>query len=801
MKFTLSWLKDFLDTPATLEEITEKLTAIGLEVEGVEDPRKTLEGFVVGHVLSAEKHPDADKLQCLVVDTGAAQLKVVCGAPNARAGMKGVFAPAGSYVPGLDVTLKKSMIRGQESNGMMCSESELKISDEHDGIIELADTFVAGTPAAAALGMDDPVIEINLTPNRGDCAGVYGIARDLAAAGLGVLRPVPDSAVAGTFKSPVNVFIKNDDACPHFIGRYIRGVKNGASPDWLQQRLKAVGQNPISALVDITNYMTIAFGRPLHVFDADKLQGHIHVRLARAGETLAALNDKTYDLDGAMTVVCDDSGVLGLAGIIGGTATAVDDKTVNVYLETAYFDPLATALTGQRLQIASDARYRFERGIDPAFTAAGADIATRMILDLCGGEASETVTAGTAPDAARTVAYQPALALTLGGVDLPAETQKKILESLGFSVTAQTGAGGWHVAVPSWRSDIDGAAAIVEEILRIHGYDNIPAVRVRLPEGESITPIAVPTRRARLARRVLAARGLNETVTWSFMDAATADLFGAAENQNRAQLLLTNPISVDLAMMRPSVLPNLIAAAGRNADRGLDDACLFEIGNAYRGTDAKGHVLTATGLRSGHAVPRHWSGPARAVDAYDVKADALAVLENCGVAVASLQIAADAPAWYHPGRSGTLRLGPNVVACFGEIHPAVLAAMKRTETVAGFEVFLNDLPQSKKKTAARELLKPSPFQPVSRDFAFIVDAGVAGEKITRAIRGVDKKLVTAAEIFDIYQGRGVDEGKKSVGVAVTIQPVEKTLTDEDINALCQKITEAIKTQTGGVLRG
>jgi phenylalanyl-tRNA synthetase beta chain len=799
MKFTLSWLKDFLDTPATLEEITDKLTAIGLEVENVEDPAKTLAGFVVGHVVSAGKHPDADKLQCLVVDTGTEKLNVVCGAPNARAGMKGVFAPVGSYIPGSDMTLKKGVIRGQESNGMMCSERELELSEEHNGIIELPETAAVGTSAAAALGLDDPVIEINLTPNRGDCAGIYGIARDLAAAGLGTLRPVAAEPVPSMFDNTVNIDIQDEEVCPAFVGRYIRDVKNGPSPDWLQKRLKAIGQNPISALVDITNYLTIALNRPLHVFDADKLKGNIHIRAAKKGETLEALNDKTYTLEDGMTVVCDDSGVLGLGGIIGGVPSSVTEDTKNVYLEVAYFNPVRTAMTGQKLQIDSDARYRFERGIDPAFVAAGAEIATRMIVDICGGEASTPASAGRTPANHEAIPYQPERLKTLGGVDLPVERQQQILEALGFTLDTHNKT--WHVVAPSWRHDVQGSADLVEEVLRINGYDNIPVALVR-PEGgvrpAALSPLA---KRGTVARRILATRGMSETVTWSFMDEATADLFGVNRQQNKKSLTLTNPISVDLAVMRPSALPNLITAAGRNSDRGIPDAALFEIGNCYWATTAEGQVLTATGLRAGNASARHWSGPARAADVYDAKADALAVLEACGINAASLQISTDAPEWYHPGRSGCFRLGPNVLAWFGEIHPAVLASMKRDEVYAGFEVFLPNMPTPKKKGSQKELLKPSPFQPVLRDFAFMLEETVEADKLARAIRGVDKKLITGVEIFDVYQGKGVEPGQKSVALAVTIQPVDKTLTDEEITGLSQKIIEAVTKQTGGTLRG
>lgn len=794
MRFTLSWLKEYLDTAASLEEISQKLTAIGLEVEGIEDPAATFRGFVVGHVLSAEKHPDADKLRCLVVDTGTDKLKVVCGAPNARAGMKGVFAPAGSYIPGSKITLKKSLIRGQESNGMMCSERELLLSDEHTGIIELAESAVTGSAAADALGINDPVIEINLTPNRGDCAGVYGIARDLAAAGLGKLKPLKVTPVQGKFKNPVSITLKDTKICPLFIGRYIKGVKNGPSPKWLQDKLKSVGQKPISALVDITNYATIGLNRPLHVFDADKLKGNIHVRLSKKGENLAALNDKTYELDDGMVVVCDDSGVLGLGGIIGGTPSSVDEKTMNVYIECAYFDPTLVAKTGQKLQIDSDARYRFERGIDPAFAAAGLEIATQLVLDLCGGEPSEVFTAGAAPDITRTIQYAPQRLKQLGGSDLSEARQKDILAALGFTLSD------WAVKTPSWRHDVEGSADIVEEILRIDGYDNIPSVPVMRLPGQKPPALNPLQKRVAESRHVLAARGLYETVTWSFMDSTKSDLFGAHANQNKKALTLVNPISADLAVMRPSILPNLIDAATRNTDRGYPDAALFEIGGIYKSPEHDGQLTVATGLRSGNVVQRHWSQAPRAADALDVKADALAVLEAVGVNTASLQITKDAPEWYHPGRSGALRLGLTVLAYFGEIHPAVLMTLKRDEAYAGFEVFLQSIPAPKKKGTRRELLHPSPFQPVSRDFAFIVDQSVEAEKLVRAIKGADKNLIAHVKIFDVYAGKGIDPAKKSIALSVTLQPTEKTLTDEEINTLSKKIVENATKLTGGVLR-
>ena len=801
MKFTLGWLKDHLDTTATLDDIATALTALGLEVEGVQDRAAIYAPFKVAHVVSAEKHPDADRLRVCIVDTGTEKLQVVCGAPNARAGMRGVFAPAGSFIPGTGVTLKKGNIRGQESNGMLVSEREMGLSDEHDGIIDLPADTPVGTPFADIYGLNDPVIEIALTPDRADCAGVRGIARDLAAAGLGTLRPLDETAVKGAFPSPVNVTLKleGDDrtACPLFIGRYIRGVKNGPSPAWLQQRLKAVGLRPISALVDITNYISLDLCRPLHVFDADKLSGDIHVRMARKGETLAALNDKTYELDGFMTAVCDDSGVLGLGGIIGGAATGCADGTTNVYLEVAYFDPPRTARTGRALQIDSDARYRFERGIDPAFTVPAAEIATRMILELCGGEASDTVKAGDVPAWQRPIAFDPALTKKMTGVDLPADRQIAILKTLGFAVD------GDKVIPPSWRGDVEGKADLVEEVVRVHGYDKIPATSLAKDTTVTMPAETASGARGRRARTALAARGLHECVTWSFMPAAQAALFGSNANQNGKSLRLLNPISADLDQMRPSILPNLIAAAGRNAARGFADTALFEVGPAFASVKTDGGALVAAGIRHGHNGPRHWTGPDahRPVDAFDAKADALAVLAACGLPDGSAQIGRNAPEWYHPGRSGTLSLGKNVVARFGEIHPAILERMDVKGPVAAFEVMLDLLPQSRKKGTAKALLALPPLQPLSRDFAFLVDDSVEADAIVRAVRHADKALITDVAVFDVYKGKGVEDGKKSVAVAVTLQPREQTLTDADLEGLAKRVTESVAAKTGGVLRG
>lgn len=795
MKFTLGWLKEHLDTTASLEEITTALTALGLELEGVEDRAKTYAPFKVAYVEKAEKHPDADRLKVCIVDTGTEKLQVVCGAPNARTGMKGVFAPDGSFIPGTGAVLKKGNIRGQESNGMLVSEREMGLSDEHDGIIDVDASVPVGTPFADLYGFNDPVIDIAITPDRADCTGVRGVARDLAAKGIGTLKPIDESAHKGSFKSPIGVNLNTDvngGACPHFLGRYIKGVKNGPSPEWLQTRLKAIGLRPISILVDITNLLTHDLCRPLHVFDADKVKGDIHVRLAKKGETLKALNDKEYTLDDGMTVVCDDSGVLGLGGIIGGESTGCGDDTVNVFVEAAYFDTYRTAKTGRALDIISDARYRFERGIDPAFTVPGMEIATRLILQLCGGEASDVVVAGAPIDITKTIDFDPAYTKQLAGVDIPEARQVEILRSLGFTVN------GRKVTSPSWRGDIDARADLVEEVARVNGFDNIQAVSVRA-DGVPNAAETVSTTRARLARTALATRGLYESVTWSFMPKALAGQFGTNDNS----MTLSNPISSDLDQMRPSILPNLIQAAGRNADRGFGDTALFEVGPVFQSVKVNGQKLCAAGIRHGHTGPRHWSGAtaSRAVDAFDAKADALAALEAAGAPTGNLQVSRDAPGHYHPGRSGSLRLGNNVLGYFGDIHPAILDDMKITAPVCGFELFLDAIPEQKKKGTGKPLLALAALQPVERDFAFIVDEQVEGDALLRAARSAEKNLIASASIFDVYQGKGVEPGKKSIALSVVIQPKDQTLTDTEIDGISKKIVDTVCSKTGATLRG
>lgn len=804
VKFTLAWLKDHLETEASLPEIADALNGVGLEVEEIIDPAEKLAPFTVAKVKEARKHPNADRLKVCDVETVDGLVQVVCGAPNARTGLVGIFAGPGTHIPGTGLDLQKGNIRGVESAGMLCSERELEISDDHEGIIDLEGDFEIGTPAAAALGLDDAVIDIGITPNRPDALGIRGIARDLAAKGLGTLKPLDASPVKGTFTSPVAVELRfaDDDksACPLFVGRYFKGVANGPSPDWLKQRLLAVGLRPISALVDITNYVTLTFGRPLHVFDADKVKGPIHARLAKAGEEILALDGKTYTLDDTMTVIADDNGPEGVAGIIGGEETGCTATTVNVMLEAAYFDPVRTATTGRKLGVQTDARYRFERGVDPTFVAAGAEIATAMILDLCGGEASELVIAGAAPDPARSYTLRKDRVRTLGGVDVPVADQTRILEALGFAVSETDD--GLDCAVPPWRPDVHGEADLVEEVTRIVGLDNVPSAPMSRPHAVARPILTTLQRRTMRARRALAGRGLNEAVTWSFLAADHAALFGGGQDA----LKLANPISSELSDMRPSLLPALIAAAARNMARGFADVALFEVGQAYAGTRPEDETVRAGGIRRGQAVARNWDGGERPVDAFDAKADALAVLEAAGAPVRSLQIVPEAPGWYHPGRSATLQLGPkNQFAHFGELHPRVLDAMNIKGPLVGFEVVLDAIPEPRSGGTARAALDVSDLQAVTRDFAFIVDSAVAADKLVRAASGADKALIEQVRVFDLFEGDKAEAafgaGKKSLAIEVTLQPREKTLTDAEIEAVAAKVIASVEKATGGSLRG
>jgi phenylalanyl-tRNA synthetase beta chain len=800
MKFTLSWLKDHLNTDASLQEITDKLTAIGLELEEVIDYAAELAPFTVGYVVEARQHPNADRLRVCIVDTGSEQVQVVCGAPNARTGMKGVFAPSGTTIPGTGLQLKPSKIRGEDSNGMLCSEREMGLSEDHEGIIELPDDAEVGAPFADVMGLNDPVIDINVTPNRQDCLGVYGVARDLAAAGLGTLKPFSPPKVDGRFDSPISVSLDFPadaaDACSCFAGRYFRGLKNGPSPDWMQRRLKAVGLRPISALVDVTNYITFDLGRPLHVFDADKVNGNIHARLARDGESLLALDGREYKLNPDITVIADDAAVEGLGGVMGGEESGCTEDTANMFLEVALFDPIRTARTGRTLGIESDARYRFERGVDPGMVMPGMEYATQMILDICGGEASHVVLAGSPDSEALRFDFRPSRVQALAGMRVDEDEQRAILTGLGFTIDGEGDT--WTVTAPTWRSDIDGEADLVEEISRIAGFERIETTL--LPRlTKTAQPALSPAQRRRpVAKRALAVRGMMECVTWSFMPRRFAELFGDI----REDMILSNPISSELDAMRPSILGNLVAAAGRNAARGFDDVGLFEVGPQFADPTPEGQAMVAAGIRAGNAAARSWAAQLRAVDAFDAKADALAVLEAIGAPAQSAQVAAEAPAWYHPGRAGTIRLGPqNVLAWFGELHPRVLDRLDVEGPVVGFEVFLDNAPMPKSRSTSRPRLEVSDFPAVQRDFAFLVDAGTEAGAIVRAARGAEKTLITDISVFDVYAGKGIEEGRKSVAISVRLEPQDRTLTDKEIDAVAEKIVAAVGKATGASLRG
>ena len=789
MKFSLTWLKQYLDTEADAAAISAKLNAIGIEVEGIEDPTDRLAGFRVARVLTAKPHPDADKLQVLTVDTGEGEpLQVVCGAANARAGLVGVLGTAGAVVPANGLQLRKSAIRGVESNGMMCSSRELELGDDHAGIIELPDTAPIGTPVAQYFGAA-PVFDVAITPNRPDCMGVHGIARDLAAAGLGTLKPLDIAAVAGTFPCPVEIRTDDPAGCPAFYGRVVRGVTNGASPEWMQDALRAAGQRPISALVDITNYVMLAFGRPAHAYDLARLTGAVVARPARDGEELLALNEKTYTLDSEMTVIADAAHALGVGGIMGGEGSGCAETTRDVLLEIAYFDPERIGATGRKLGLATDARSRFERGVDPAFMGPALDLLTRLVLDICGGEASEPVHAGQPPLAAKTVAYDPALSETLGGVAIPAEEQKRILAALGFAADAA-----WRIAVPTWRPDVDGAPDIVEEVVRIHGLDNIASVA--LPRADGVAqPTATPEQALeRRVRRAAAARGLNEAITWSFISEREAEAVGGG------RWVLENPISEDLKVMRPSLLPGLLSAVRRNLDRGAASVRLFEIGRRYlEDGEHPSLVLVLAGERE----PRGWAtGKGRAFDAFDAKAICLDLLREAGAPVDNLMVMGEAGEFYHPGQSATLRLGPkNRIASFGMLHPRTLAAFDIDVPVVAAGIHLDAIPARKGGGAfARTAYAPPALQAVTRDFAFLVDADKPAGDLLRAVRGADKANIVDARVFDDFRGQGVPEGKKSLAIEVTLQPADKSYVDEELKAIADKVVAAA-AKLGAELRG
>lgn len=798
MKFTLSWLKTHLDTTASLDDILYALTDLGLEVEGVDDPAQKLGAFTVGFVKSAEQHPDADRLRVCVVETDQGDRQIICGAPNARAGIRVVVAHPGVYVPGIDTTIQIGKIRGVESHGMMCSEREMMVSDEHDGIIEMPESAQVGQRYIDVMGLNDPVIEIGITPNRPDALGVAGIARDLAARGIGRVITAQTKSVQGAFESPLSVSLDDEvktEACPLFVGRYIRGVKNGPSPKWLQQRLTAIGLRPISALVDITNFLTFDRARPLHVFDADKVTGNIQVRFARDGERILALDGKEYALQDGMTVIADDAGPEGIGGVMGGELSGCTAETVNVFVEAAYFDPVRTAHTGRKLKINSDARYRFERGIDPAFTAEGMELATRMILDLCGGEASEVVMAGSVPDTARDYAFDPERCAALVGMDIPAQEQARILTDLGFHVE------GARVHVPSWRPDVMGDADIVEEVARVASLTKLKGKALPRPAGVP-KPVQTPMqRRTAVVRRQIAALGYNECVTYSFIAAEVASRFGGGEDAT----MLANPISSDMSHLRPDLLAGLLSAASRNQARGQGDLALFEVGQIFSGGEPGDEAVQAAGLQLGATAPRNAYGTRRLVDCFDAKADAQAALAAMGAPVDRLMVMRTAPSWFHPGRSGVLSLGPkNPLAAFGELHPRILDAMDVKGPAVAFTLYLENIPFPKAKGPARTALKVSDLQAVERDFAFVIDADVEVEKLLRAAQGADKTLISDVLVFDIFAGEKAEAqmgaGKKSVAIAVRMQPAEVTLTDKDIEAVAAKVIASVEKATGGHLR-
>ncbi|MEQ8394043.1 phenylalanine--tRNA ligase subunit beta [Thalassobaculum sp.] len=800
MKFTLSWLKTHLDTTASLTEITDRLTMLGLELEGVEDRSAAFKPFRIAHVIEAVQHPNADRLRVCKVDAGDGIVQVVCGAPNARTGMKGVFAPAGTHIPGTGVDLKKGVIRGEESNGMLLSERELGLSDEHDGIIDLPQDAPVGAGWADWAGLGDPVIDVAVTPNRADCLGVRGIARDLAAAGLGTLKPLDTSPVAGTFQSPLKWRIDLPDDRQHLApivaGRYFRGVRNGPSPKWMQDRLRAVGLRPISALVDITNYVMLDVGRPLHAYDPAKVSGDLTIRLAKPGEKYLALNGKEYVFDESMLVLADDHGADDLAGVMGGERSGVSDETTDMFLEVAIFDPISVATTGRKLGVLSDARYRFERGLDQTGPFWGTEVATRLVLEICGGEASEMVVAGTEPNWRRSIALRHSRIKGLCGVDVPEAEAKRILSVLGFEVS---GAGEtMTVMPPPWRGDIEGEADLVEEVVRVNGYDAIAPVSMERDTTVPHPALTPEQNRRRLAKRALAARGMMEAVTFSFLPSKHAALFGGAG----AERTLVNPISADLDVMRPAILPNLLAATARNANQGYPDLALFEVGPEYAGDQPQDQAWVASGLRHGRTGPRDVRKTDRPVDVFDVKADAIELLEALDAPTGNLQVSTDdAPSWYHPGRSGCLRLGPKVLARFGELHPRILQAFDLKGPAVAFEVLLDAVPMPKRKGSQRPLLERIPFQASVRDFAFVVDEQTPADKLARAAAGADKALIDGVRVFDEYRGAGLPEGSKSIAIEVTLQPRTATLTEEQIEAVSTKIVAAVQKNVGGTLRG
>ena len=797
MKFSASWLKEHLATGADAATLAGAATNIGLEVERVDDKAARLAGFTVARVISAEPHPNAGRLRVCQVDTGRGIVQVVCGAPNARAGLTGVFAPPGSYIPGLDLSLKVATIRGVQSHGMLCSERELELSAEHDGIIELAERHATGTPAALALGLDDAIFDVAITPNRGDCTSVHGIARDLAAAGVGVLKHSPPPGVAAAFRSPIGISLElpagMEIACPIFAGRIIRGAQNRPSPEWLQKRLMLAGLRPISAIVDVTNYIAHGWGRPLHAFDAATLKGNMRARLAHDGETFLALDGRSYRLDSEMVVIADEAVARGIAGVMGGADSACSEATTTIFLESALFDPIRTARTGRVLGIVSDARYRFERGVDPEFVVPGLELASSLILELCGGEASEITVAGRVPDWRHTIPFEPSEVKRLGGVDLQNESVTGILRKLGFEIQ---GTGPLQVMPPSWRSDVHEMADLVEEIIRIHGLEKVPSTPMSRPYAIARPVVTESQKRAGLVRRALAARGFAEGVHYSFIPRRDAGLFGGGDQAREVE----NPISSDLDSMRPSLIPSLLAAAARNQARGIAQIRLFELGAQFESGHPGAQSSMAAGIRAGEP-RRHWTKISIRPDVFAAKADAMAALEAVWPGAHSALVKAGAAGWYHPGRSGTIATGARPLAYFGELHPRIGLAFDLKGPISGFEIFLDAIPGARlRPSKARPKLDVADLMPVERDFAFVVDNNVTADQVVKAARGAERKLVESVELFDVYEGKTVPDGKKSLAIAVTIQPLERTLTDLEIEEVAQKIVSAVGKATGGALR-
>jgi phenylalanyl-tRNA synthetase beta chain len=802
MKFTLSWLKEFLDTSADLQDIVLALNKIGLMVESVENPAKDLKDFKVVEIIETRSHPNADRLQICQINTGEEILQVVCGDPQARKGMKSVLARPGMMVPGLGAVLKKAKIRDVESDGMLCSLADLKLPEEREGIIQLDSSTPVGQFYVEVAGFNEPVIELELTSNRGDCLGVYGIARELMAAGIGQLKPFQAPLIQKKFDAPLQVTFsfpqEAKSACPVFMGRVVRGVKNGPSPKWLQDQLRSIGVRPISALVDITNFMTYHINRPMHAFDADKIKSNLTLRLAKPKEKFLALDEKEYTLDSSMTVIADDNGICALAGIMGGLNTGCTMETESVFLESAYFDPIRTAQTGRALGILSDSRYRFERGVDPALVAPGLEFATQMILDLCGGEASEMIVAGKTPNDKEVISFDPAFIKTLANVTVSPEKAVSILADLGFEPQFQDNK--IDVVIPSWRHDIEGKADLVEEVVRIVGYESIEVENIPLPHPEeafeSFSGSQQRQQRQSIAKRVLSSRGLCECFTWSFLSRTQADLFGGVDES----LVITNPLSQEMEVLRPSLLPQLIQGIRRNHNRGIQDTALFEVGPYYRSDLPSSQGVSIAGVRSDQRAPRQWLTQIREVDAFDVKADFFAVLEAYGIDLDKVQVLKDGlPTWYHPGRSGRVQLGPqSCLGFFGEIHPNILKKMDLSVVVVGFELLLAQIPL--KKTNRKLPLTLSPFQPLTRDFSFILNQDVLVAEILKTVQHVDKDLITAVSIFDVYQGAGVPENKKSIGLTIQIEPQQQTLTEAEINNLMDRVIQAVATYHQGELR-